>query len=473
MSRSMKFLQLNLQKQRNVQHSVMNDASLKEYAALIISEPYVIEMEGKVRTSPRGHQSWTAILPSERHSGRWAVRSMLWVRKDMECEQVSVPSANLTVVLLRLPDRSVLLASVYVEGANAAALSETVMLLDTAISTARHRGGPRLDIVVAGDFNRHDQLWGGDEVLPSRQGEADPIIDFMNQWGLESLLPRGTKTWQNASHATTIDLMLASQELASSVLKCKIHDTEHGSDYRAIETSFDVDVPDHATLPRLLFKNASWKAIRERIARALQDRPASADVQRQVDRLMQVVLDAITTLTPKAKPSPYAKRWWTQDLTKLRQVYTYWRNRARAQRRGGDALPELERQARAAVKEYHDAIRKQQRLHWDEFLTEDTNIWKATRYLKPDDGSGWSKITPLQKADGSITTNNSEQAEQLLAAFFPPLPETIEDEGERPQRQPSPMPELTVEEIQCCLLKTKPWRAAGEDGLPAGVWRQV
>jgi hypothetical protein len=229
---------------------------------------------------------------------------MLWVRKDMKCEQVSVPSADLTVFLLRLPDRSVLLASVYVEGANAAALSETVMLLDTAISTARRRGGPRLDIVVASDFNRHDQLWGGDEVLPSRQGEADPIIDCINKWGLESLLPRGTKTWQNASRATMIDLMLASQELASSVLKCKIHDTEHGSDHRAIETSFDVDGPDHATQPRLLFKNAPWKVIRERIARALQDRPACADVQRQIDRLMQVVLGAVTTLTPKAKPSP-------------------------------------------------------------------------------------------------------------------------------------------------------------------------
>jgi hypothetical protein len=146
---------------------------------------------------------------------------------------------------------------------------------------------------------------------------------------------------------------------------------------------------------------------------------------------------------------------------------------ARTQRRGGDALPELERQARAAAKEYHDAIRKQQRLHWDEFLTEDTNIWKATRYLKPDDGSGWSKIPPLQEADGSMMTNNSEQAEQLLATFFSPVPETIEDEGERHQRQPIPMPELTVEEIQCCLLNTKPWKAAGDDGLPTGVWRQV
>lgn len=188
---------------------------------------------------------------------------------------------------------------------------------------------------------------------------------------------------------------------------------------------------------------------------------------------MQVVLEAVNTLTPKAKPSPYAKRWWTRDLTKLRQVYTYWRNRARAQRRGGEALPELEQQVRTAAKEYHDAIRKQQRLHWDEFLAEDTNIWKASRYLKPDDGSGWSRIPPLQKTDGSQTTNNSQQAEQLLATFFPPLPENIEDEGDRPQRQPVPMPKLTVEEIERCLVKTKPWKAAGEDGLPAGVWRHI
>jgi hypothetical protein len=34
---------------------------------------------------------------------------MLWVRKDVECEQVDVPSVDLTVALLRLPDRSVLL----------------------------------------------------------------------------------------------------------------------------------------------------------------------------------------------------------------------------------------------------------------------------------------------------------------------------------------------------------------------------
>lgn len=151
-----------------------------------------------------GHQGWTAILPSERHDGRWAVRSMPCVRRSIESEQVSVPSADLTLALLRLSDRSVRVASVYVEVGNAAALYATIGLLTEAIHNARRRDGARLRVVVAGDFNCHDQLWGGDEVLPYRQGKGDPIVDFMCEWNLGSLLPRGTKTWQNRRHASRL-----------------------------------------------------------------------------------------------------------------------------------------------------------------------------------------------------------------------------------------------------------------------------
>jgi hypothetical protein len=42
---------------------VINDVSLKDYAALVISEPHVFEMNGKVTTSPMGHQGCMAIFP--------------------------------------------------------------------------------------------------------------------------------------------------------------------------------------------------------------------------------------------------------------------------------------------------------------------------------------------------------------------------------------------------------------------------
>ena len=130
---------------------------------------------------------------------------------------------------------------------------------------------------------------------------------------------------------------------------------------------------------------------------------------------MAAVTEAVVELTPKAKPSPYAKRWWTTDLTQLRRTYTYWRNQARSRRRAGRTIPELEQRAREAAKEYHDAIRKQKKAHWEDFLADDTNIWQATKYLKPSSSSFSDKIPPLTKLDGSTTKDKTEQAEELLA----------------------------------------------------------
>jgi hypothetical protein len=68
---------------------------------------------------------------------------------------------------------------------------------------------------------------------------------------------------------STIDLILASKELAATLIQCRVHRTEHGLDYRAIKTSFSIALPELVVEQRLLFKNTLWKAIQERIARAL------------------------------------------------------------------------------------------------------------------------------------------------------------------------------------------------------------
>ncbi|EAQ85633.1 hypothetical protein CHGG_06886 [Chaetomium globosum CBS 148.51] len=126
-----------------------------------------------------------------------------------------------------------------------------------------------------------------------------------------------------------------------------------------------------------------------------------------------------------------------------------------------------------AAKEYHDAIRRQKSSHWHDFLADDANIWQATKYLQTGSGTMGDKIPPLVRPDGSITEGKAEQAQELLTAFFPPLPARIEDEGQRPQRAPVHMPDLTMEEIEQKVLSAKPWKAPGEDGLPAMVWRQL
>lgn len=173
----------------------------------------------------------------------------------MDAEQVPIESPDMTAALIRLPERWVLVFSVYVQGVEVEALRETCDNLRKVVADTRRDAG-RVVVVIAGDFNRHDQLWGGEDALLERQGEADQIIDLMNEFALSSLLPRGTKTWRGGDHESTIDLVLASEDLATSIIKCAIHSTEHGSDHRAIETIFDVSLPMPKVHERLLLKNA-------------------------------------------------------------------------------------------------------------------------------------------------------------------------------------------------------------------------
>ncbi|RKK50681.1 hypothetical protein BFJ69_g18028, partial [Fusarium oxysporum] len=267
------------------------------------------------------------MVPTAEREGRWVLRSMLWVSREVEAEQVSIEYPDVTAAVIRLPDRLVFTASVYIPGGDAQALQDTCGKLGRAITEVRRRLGRTVDVVITGDFNRHDQMWGGDDISMARQGEADPIIDLMNDFMLRSLLRRGTKTWQGRNYETTIDLVLASEELADATIRCAIHGTEHGSDHRTIEATFDSSVPAPKQEERLLFKNTPWKEIKGKIVDTLRDKPRGNTVQQKTDRLMTAVLEAVQALTPRAKPSPYAKRWWTHDLTQLRHVYTYWRNR--------------------------------------------------------------------------------------------------------------------------------------------------
>jgi hypothetical protein len=137
------------------------------------------------------------MVPSIYREGRWAIRSMLWVNKDVEAEQVNIESPDLKAVTVRLPNRVVLVASVDVPGCDPQGLQSTCNKLRNAITEIRRKAGTAVEVAIIGDFNRHDQLWGGDDVSLERQGEAGPIIDLMSEFSLSSLLPRGTKTWHN------------------------------------------------------------------------------------------------------------------------------------------------------------------------------------------------------------------------------------------------------------------------------------
>lgn len=79
-----------------------------------------------------------------------------------------------------------------------------------------------MEFIIAGDFNQHDQLWGGDHVgIIDCQGEAEGIIDMMADMDLQSSAPRRVATWHSRddTRETTIDVILFTPELTNEVCR--------------------------------------------------------------------------------------------------------------------------------------------------------------------------------------------------------------------------------------------------------------
>jgi hypothetical protein len=72
-----------------------------------------------------------------------------------------------------------------------------------------------------------------------------------------------------------------------------------------------------------------------------------------------------------------------------------------------------------------------------------------------------------------MTMCRQDQAEELLRTFFPPLPTQIDAEPEGPRRPPVTWPELAMEEVERKVMAARPWKAPGDDGLPAMVWKEL
>lgn len=172
----------------------------------------------------------------------------------------------------------------------------------------------------------------------SRQGEAILLVDLMGNLGLQCLLPKDITTYSSSKAALTIDPIFSTDQLTEQRQQCRIHSAQHESDHKVIETSFSFDtivMPE--VTPRRLFKSAPWKKICDQISAQLEDmvRLLEINLNSCIFQLLSVVQKAVDDHVPIAKPSQYAKRWWTKDLTKLRKDYTCLRNQAARLRRQG------------------------------------------------------------------------------------------------------------------------------------------
>jgi len=471
----------------------MNDEGLANFDAIAIVEPHIFQDPDTGKPHTGYYRDWQAVTPTvHRTDGhlRHSFRAMIWVNHKLRITRVPVQSYDITAALIHYPEGPKLIIVAYDSNDNtnqattqAEALQEKLQLIDSTIRASRQEHGQDLGLLFYSDMNRHHPLWGGSRVGDhQRRHEADDMVEMALDLQLQSLLQPGTITWEHqARHLqSTVDVVLTDATLTVKMIRCCIYSVDHGSDHKAIEASFDHgrNVTQPMQPGRLLMERAAWDKINrqlEQTLRPFQTPRDSLQLDEEAEYFTATVTAIIQMHTPRARPSPYAKRWWSAELTMLRQSVTSLRNGARTATRRGEDASSVKRQLQTARTLYFQKIDEQKKAHWKEFLDDPANIWKANEYTKATARD--SSIPELHKGD-YIARQDEDKASLLMETFFqtPPKPGVIETLPKPilpTTRPPARLPPITDKEVYNAIFMPGQDKAPGTDEVTFRAWRHM
>ena len=477
---------------------MLNDTDLAGYYALSTVEPYIFEDPTTGEPSSGQHRSWQTFLPTTRRVDgeiRHKYRAAIWVNATVRAQQVPLDSYDMVATLLDSGLEKLLLVAAYdpqdLQDGRAEAdetIDNKLRQLSHTITQCKAKHGEDLQILLTTDFNRHHPIWTG-KYNNLRSHEGSLIVRFAAASDLQSILPPGVITWQHQSRAysSTVDVIFASENLVQKLERCNLHPTDHGSDHCAIDIYTDNGLLPQQAAPtkgRLLFANANWTAISLAINRRLPplpDETTAESLDQAVTQFCEVISQEILQAVPRAKPSPHAKRWWTGDLTILRQSMTAARNRVVALQRRGDSTTAAQQDHQVARKLYFQEMDRQKKKHWIDFLEDPDNIWKANQYTKKT--NSMAQIPKLKRGSQEAETDEAK-ASLLMDTFFPvppqPMPHSRNTKEwlmrQRKKTQdlpPTTTAPISLREIREAINNSSPRKAAGPDEMSFQVWQHL
>ena len=310
-------------------------------------------------------------------------------------------------------------------------------------------------------------------------------MHLAQEFGLQSMLPPGTIIWQHVGRglSSTVDVVMASSGLADRLVRCCIHEHDHGSDHRPIEIRFSTGARGQGPRPsRLLPERADWSQIGVEVLTRLESIPlpqtaTPINLDNVAESFLQVVVEVVHSRVPRAKPSAHVKRWWSPDLSLLRQSLSASRNYVTTLQRRGDDSSAARQAFRSLRREYFQRIEKQKREHWKDFLADPNNIWRANSYAR---STGQTSAVPTLVKNGTEAETDEAKADMLMKTFFP-IPPAPKARGETRlasapgQRSdvPRDLPEVTAEEIRQAIFRQNPKKAPGSDEITFDIWRRL
>ena len=321
--------QQNLNKSITAQEDLLHHALPTNYDILALQEPYIDTLK-----NTRATQHWRVHYPTVRDrdtSGR--TRATLLINNQLSTGSwapLTVPHPDVAAITIKTGGAQLHLLNLYVDGEHDTAIHAATRATRAAIAAS---AGPH-HVVWLGDFNRHHPAWDdpANFQLFSRRNvqRADLLIARIADFGLEIALPPTIPTLESTrdKSLTRPDNVFCSQELHEALRSCTVHPELRPAktDHFPIITVFDI--PLQAAAPRVArdYRRVDWEDFRKALASRLDARapPDNALATREgFDAALAALMDdlqhTIDEQVPLAPATPFAKRWWSTELGKMRK----------------------------------------------------------------------------------------------------------------------------------------------------------
>jgi Endonuclease-reverse transcriptase len=453
--------QQNLNKSLIATEHMLNSTAPEHFDIIAIQEPYI-----DFTRNARVKQQWYLIYSKTHYieqAGR--TRSMILVNKN-------IASKSWTEIDIESPD---------VTGIQKH--SDAIRKANKHLQEYRRKNDnndSNTEIIWVGDFNRHHPIWDDPKNLHlfmrSNIDAAQTLLDALAEHDLYMALPKFIPTLKAMAtqNYTRPDNVFISHTLQDAIITCSTSPEEQPTwtDHFPINTTLAMKTHQTKEHPRHNFWDVKWPKFREALAEKLWDETLSepvisaVDLAQKTDALSQIIADTIKAVVPLTKPSPYTKRWWTWEITSLRQITR--RKARRAYKYKGTMDHPAHGEYQKAQNKYPDAISKAKKDKWDEFLEklDEHTVWAAHKYAsaQPSDG-GRSQIPDLMYKDAEgrarYATTNEGKAKVFRDSFFGTTDQTCRINPEE-YTYPDPafrFQPITDQQIYQAIRKTSPYKA--------------
>ena len=480
--------QQNINKSRACQHDLISSGKLAEKGIDIVAlqEPAINAFNKSVAS-----REWKAVYPSTHASDPGKTRTLLLIRDDLLTdgwEQLEFKSGDVTAIKLQGDWGKLTLFNIYNDCKHdntIAALTEyhrkyTNKILGNAEMQGTHH------LLWVGDFNRHHPYWDAPEnnALFTREAtnQAEVLIQSLAEIGLEMALEAGVPTHEHyvAKRWSRLDHVFSTEHTIEAIISCEVLADEQGvnTDHFPIVTELDLELVVARKAEVRNFRDVSWKEFCKKLAEKTSKWGVpnfirtQGELNKMCGKLTSAIQETIAEVVPLAKIGLHSKRWWSKELTELRQKMMQSRRKASKLRHDpGNPHWELFKEARRKL---GSEIEKAKRNHWRDWLekSSDPDLWTAHRYVTAPTGDGGkTRIPDLEvttRSGRNRASNNEEKSQMLAKTFFPQKPDTHKETTQcEPEEKPICKADtITRDQIKRALARLKPYKAPGPDGIP-------